>query len=534
MADAHQKQSTRARGRAIMLQGTASDVGKSVVTTALCRIFKQDGYKVAPFKSQNMALNSYVTPDGKEIGRAQGVQAEACGIMATTDMNPVLIKPMQDMQSQVVVHGKPYLNMSARNYRTDFLPTAKEIVTAAVERLKADYDLVVMEGAGSPAEINLKHNDIVNMNMAAWAEAPVILVADIDRGGVFASIVGTLELLEPAERDRVTGFIINKFRGDVELLRPGLDWLEERTGKPVLGVLPYADDLDIEAEDSVQLAQWKGRVDPENDIDIAVMALPRISNFTDIDPLNAEHDVRVRYVRRLDELGDPDIIILPGTKSTIADLEWLQASGLAAGIEQIRSRRAQLGKKTWVAGICGGYQMLGRSLADPHGVETEAGTKVAGLGLLPLRTTFTLEKRTEQVAGTVVSLHHKWGSMRGIAVQGYEIHMGTSHVDEDGGIEQRRGLLELSNLNVSEMEQGEALLDGTLSEDGYVFGTYLHGIFHNDAFRRQWLNMVRESKGIEPLPLMLHYQEQREQAFDRLADLARAHLDMERIYSIIS
>ncbi|WP_195575860.1 cobyric acid synthase [Paenibacillus sp. 1001270B_150601_E10] len=520
------------QGRAIMLQGTASDVGKSVVTTALCRIFKQDGYKVAPFKSQNMALNSYVTPDGKEIGRAQGVQAEACGILATTDMNPVLIKPMQDMQSQVVVHGKPYLNMSARNYRSDFLPVAKDIVTSAMNRLKEEYDIVVMEGAGSPAEINLKQNDIVNMNMAKWADAPVILVADIDRGGVFASIVGTLELLEPDERDRVVGFIINKFRGDVELLRPGLTWLEERTGKPVLGVLPYANDLDIEAEDSVQLEQWKGRVDPENDLDIAVMALPRISNFTDIDPLHAEADVRVRYVRRVEELGSPDIILIPGTKSTIADLEWLRATGLAQGIEDIRKLRQLEGKETHVVGICGGYQMLGLKLEDPYGAEAEPGTEVLGLGLLPVRTSFLLEKRTEQVKGKIAAKHGKWQSLHKEELTGYEIHMGTSTHDSAGHHE----LLPFSQLcstGSHEVEEEPILLEGAVSEDGLVFGTYLHGVFHHDSFRRHWLNMVRSSKGLPALPITLHYQEKREQAYDRLADLTRKHLNMELIHSYL-
>ncbi|WP_084159229.1 cobyric acid synthase [Paenibacillus taiwanensis] len=524
-------------GRAIMLQGTASDVGKSVVTTALCRIFKQDGYRVAPFKSQNMALNSYVTPDGKEIGRAQGVQAEACGIAATTDMNPVLIKPMQDMHSQIIVHGKPYRNMSALRYRSDFLPVARQLVTEAVERLKAAYDIVVMEGAGSPAEINLKHNDIVNMNMAKWADAPVILIADIDRGGVFASIVGTLELLEPDERERVVGFIINKFRGDLELLRPGLTWLEERTGKPVLGVLPYAEDLDIEAEDSVALEKWKVRVDPERDIDIAVLAIPRISNFTDIDPLTSEGDVRIRYVKHPQQLGEPDVVIIPGSKSTIADLLWLQSTGLAEALTTLRERKSRQGSGLRIVGICGGYQMLGKSLIDQEGVEAEPGTIVVGLGLLPVETEFAAIKRTEQVKGTLITNLPSWRPLQGLTMEGYEIHMGRSVKLSDDAT----ALVRLAEVTAdgaqhnegSDMSLSSATDDGCVSEDGLVFGTYLHGLFHNDDFRRGWLNLIRISKGYDPLPVQLRFKEKKEHAYDRLAELTRKHLNMEAIYKAI-
>ncbi|MCY9540827.1 cobyric acid synthase [Paenibacillus alvei] len=508
------------RGRTIMLQGTASDVGKSVVTTALCRILKQDGYKVAPFKSQNMALNSYVTPDGKEIGRAQGVQAEACGVMATTDMNPVLLKPMKEMSAQVVVHGKPYQNLSARDYRTGFLPEAKRIVVEAVNRLRSEYDIVVMEGAGSPAEINLKQNDIVNMNMAGWADAPVILVADIDRGGVFASIVGTLELLEPHERERVRGFIINKFRGDVTLLQPGLDWLEERTGKPVLGVLPYANDLDIEAEDSVALEQWKGKIEPDNDLDIAVIALPHISNFTDIDPLVAEPDVRVRYVRKPEELGAPDAIVIPGTKSTMTDLKWLRGTGLAESIQAFAST-----SKIAVVGICGGYQMLGHSLSDPAGAEAEAGSVMDGLGLLPLATEFAADKRTERVSGTVCASQLEGTPLYKHPVEGYEIHMGRStfmaQVSADMGAEPLFLL------------EGDRGTDGCVTASGQVLGTYLHGVFHNDEFRRGWLNRLRQVKGMEHLPTALNYNVKREEAFDRLADLVRSSLNMDALYQIL-
>lgn len=512
----------RLQGRTIMLQGTASDVGKSVVTTALCRIFKQDGHRVAPFKSQNMALNSYVTPDGKEIGRAQGVQAEACGIAATTDMNPVLLKPMQGMKSQVVVHGKPYINLNASDYRSGFLPEAKRTVVEAVNRLRAAYDIVVMEGAGSPAEINLKQNDIVNMNMAAWAEAPVLLVADIDRGGVFAFIVGTLELLEPHERERVKGFIINKFRGDVALLQPGLDWLEERTGIPVLGVLPYAEDLDIEAEDSVTLEQWKGKVLPENDLDIVVMALPHISNFTDIDPLAAERDVRIRYVRRAEELGMPDAIIIPGTKSTMTDLHWMQENGLADAL-------VSYAKDGAVTGICGGYQMLGERLRDPYGAEAAAGAVIDGLGLLPMETVFAADKRTEQVHGTVIASSLRGTPLYDCSVEGYEIHMGRSLLTAADVTAEP-----LIKLQAADMDgEDHAEFDGLLHPNGRIMGTYLHGLFHNDDFRRGWLNGLRLAKGLAPLPCELDFNAHREAAFDRLADQVRSHLDMERVYQIL-
>ena len=312
----------------IMIQGTASDVGKSLLTAAICRILKQGGRKVAPFKSQNMSLNSYVTLDGKEIGRAQGMQADACGIVATTDMNPILLKPKKDMVAQVIVHGKPFGDLGAREYREQYLPHAELVVKEALARLREAYDVVVIEGAGSPAEINLKDRDIVNMRLASWADAPVILVADIDRGGVFAAIVGTMEILDPEERDRVKGIIINKFRGDVSLLTPGLDWLEARIGKPVLGVIPYLDDLAIEDEDSASLDR-RGLMEASLDLqlDIVIIRLPRISNFTDFDPLLVEPDVHVRFINSIKEWGDPDIVIIPGSKNTVEDLLFLRVSG---------------------------------------------------------------------------------------------------------------------------------------------------------------------------------------------------------------
>ncbi|NJJ41969.1 cobyric acid synthase [Paenibacillus apii] len=492
-----------------MFQGTASDVGKSIITTAICRILVQDGFKTAPYKSQNMALNSYVTLCGKEIGRAQGVQAEACGITATTDMNPILIKPTRDMTAQVVVHGRPHAEMSARRYREEYLPIAGSIVRDALDRLKSEYEVIVIEGAGSPAEINLKDRDIVNMRLAEWADAPVVLVADIDRGGVFAAIVGTLELLEEHERNRVKGFIINKFRGDIAILQPGLDWLEQRTGIPVLGVVPHLNGLDIEAEDSVALDHQADNLNPDADIDVAVIRLPRISNFTDTDPLGAEPDVQVRYVQSPEELGNPDVILLPGTKNTLADLGFLRETGLAEAIR----KKAETG--TRLVGICGGYQMLGARLSDPHQVESEEG-EAAGLGFLPAETVFYSDKRTERVRGTVACNHPEWLELQGISVEGYEIHMGRTEK-----LEPIEGLFQIGGHE-----------DGMLSADGRIWGTYLHGIFENDEFRRTWLNLIRQEKGLAPRQTDIYFQSRKTAAFDRLADHARAHLDIGKIYRI--
>ncbi|WP_454192756.1 cobyric acid synthase [Paenibacillus sp. Marseille-Q7038] len=517
-----------------MLQGTASDVGKSIVTTALCRLFLQDGYQPAPYKSQNMALNSYVTLDGKEIGRAQGVQAEACGLPATTDMNPILIKPIKDMHSQIVVHGVPKMQMSAMDYRNHFLPQAKTIVLNALDRLREQYDIVLMEGAGSPAEINLKDRDIVNMNLAGWADAPVLLISDIDRGGVFASLVGTLELLEPHERARVKGFIINKFRGDLALLQPGLDWLTERTGIPVLGVLPYIPELRIEAEDSVVLDDLQYRRQKEKELDIVVIRYPRISNFTDFDALGWEPDVVVRYVSNADNLGDPDVIILPGTKDTISDLTFLRERGLDRAItEQWRERGVQL------VGICGGYQMLGERLCDPYAVESE--TKQAeGLGLLPLATTFSKEKRTVRVKGTVAKespLRVDENKETRPTVEAYEIHMGITESDESAGIrsEKFRPLFVL-NADAETVSSAEGIesvhLEGCGAADGKVWGTYLHGLFDNDEFRRTWLDGLRLQKGLPPISETFQAAVYKTQEFDRVAEIVRNHLDLDRIYEI--
>ncbi|WP_042198403.1 cobyric acid synthase [Paenibacillus camerounensis] len=510
----------------LMIQGTASDVGKSLVTAAIGRIMVQDGYRVAPYKSQNMALNSYVTADGKEIGRAQGMQAEAFGITATTDMNPILLKPSGEMSAQIVVHGVPHTALSAREYREKFLPEAKDTVMSALGRLRKAYDAVLMEGAGSPAEINLKARDIVNMNLAGWADAPVILVADIDRGGVFAFLVGTLELLEPHERARVKGFIINKFRGDLSLLQPGLDWLEQRTGIPVLGVLPFLPQLRIEAEDSVVLdaapAQLSGSA---KELDIAVIRYPRISNFTDFDPLQAEPDVSVRYVNTAAELGTPDVIILPGTKNTAADLTFLRQQGFPAAIAAaLRQGTLQL------AGICGGYQMLGQRLLDPDAVESAEPGESDGLGYLPLSTAFLQHKTTVRVTGTLADGHPlQLGGMNlpeaaKPAVSGYEIHMGATTNHDAAAV---RSLFRL------EREDGQEELEGWGTPDGRIWGTYLHGLFHNDRLRRSWLDGIRQAKGLIPLEATFSAAGLREQEFNRLASSVRENLNMEAVYAIM-
>lgn len=549
-------------GSVLMVQGTASDVGKSIIVTALCRIFTQDGFRTAPFKSQNMALNSYVTLDGREIGRAQGVQAEACGIAATTDMNPVLIKPTGDMHSQIVVHGQPLGHLSAADYREKFLPQAKPLVMDALNRLRRQYDIVVMEGAGSPAEINLKQRDIVNMNLAGWADAPVILVGDIDRGGVFAFLVGTLELLEPEERARVKGFIINKFRGDLSLLQPGLDWLERRTGIPVLGVLPYLPDLDIEAEDSVVLDTYPSAADEsareQGAVDIAVIRYPRISNFTDFAPLAAEPDVSLRYVDKAADLGQPDAIILPGTKDTIGDLSFLREQGWDKAIR----RHMELREHAQLVGICGGYQMLGARLQDPEAVEAGAPRSAEGLGWLPLATTFRPGKKTVRVRGTTATGHpvrlHPPGQAA-LPIEGYEIHQGeTVRLSADSASESGLDSVSVSasvsasssaGPGLADMflirrevtgdfagtpspEEVEAYPEGVALADGRVFGTYLHGLFHNDAWRRAWLDGIRTAKGLDPLGATFTAASRKEAAFNRLAEHVRRHLKLEQIYEI--
>ncbi|MBT2615958.1 MULTISPECIES: cobyric acid synthase [unclassified Bacillus (in: firmicutes)] len=494
------------KARSIMIQGTSSDVGKSLICTAFCRVFSNKGLHVVPFKSQNMALNSYVTLDGGEIGRAQGVQAEAARITATTDMNPILLKPKQDMVSEVIVHGKHFLDMNAKSYRSQFVQQAMPIIRKSVEKLQDEYDIIVLEGAGSPAEINLKDRDIANMRMAKLTDAAVILVADIDRGGVFASIIGTLALLDQEERDSVKGIIINKFRGMRELLDDGIEWVEKETGIPVLGVLPYLD-VNIEAEDSLALSslRFKKPKKAEFPIDVAVLRFPRISNFTDVDPFFDEPGVGVRLVSSVHELGNPDLLILPGTKNTMEDLEWLKRMGLDGAIDERRKQG------TMIFGICGGFQMLGTKLFDPDAVEGD-GENAEGLSLLPVETVFQAEKKTVQMEGVLSA-----GIMESqMNLNGFEIHLGRTTLKS-----QVRPFLLLKD--------GRA--DGAISNDNQVMGTYLHGIFHNRLFTRLLVNQIRRNKGLDEVKENVQSDsERREEAYNLLASHLEENIDMETIY----
>lgn len=508
--------------KCIMVQGTSSHVGKSLLVAGLCRLLYRRGLRVAPFKSQNMALNSYVTEDGFEIGRAQGVQAEAAGIKASVEMNPILLKPKEEMITQVIVMGRPYADMSAKGYRDDFVPKGLEIVKEALLKLRSAYEVVVIEGAGSPAEVNLRARDIANMEIAFLAEAPVLLVADIDRGGAFASLIGTMELLAPWERALVSGFVINKFRGDLGLLKPGLDFLERRTNLPVLGVVPFIRDPGIEEEDSVSLLNRSDRKEQNVGgglLDIVVVKLPHISNYTDFAPLEAEADVKLRYLDRADELLDPDAVIIPGTKSTTADLNFLRSTGLAEGILKLQA------KGTPVVGICGGFQMLGETLEDPAGTESRERA-TWGLGLLPLKTVFDPQKITRRVRAEV-SLHRAWGEMAGLELEGYEIRHGKSSVRVD---------LSEAFPCITAFSGGEAELIGLASLEGHVFGTYLHDLFYNDLFRRRWLNTLRARRGLPPFAEeenLFRARQRREESYDRLASILSEHLDLERLYQII-
>jgi adenosylcobyric acid synthase len=500
--------------KTLMVQGTGSSVGKSILVTALCRIFKQEGYKVAPFKAQNMSLNSYVTSAGDEIGRAQAVQAEAAGILPTVEMNPVLLKPEADNCSQIIVRGKPVTRIAAAEF-----PKLKaelwSAITESLDCLQSCFDVVVIEGAGSAAEINLKDRDLVNMKVALHCNSPVLLAADIDRGGVFAALIGTLELLEHAERERIKAFVINKFRGDVSLLTSGLDWLEKRTGVPVAGLIPYYHDIWVAEEDSISLEKrrWmKNRTDFE--LDIAVIALPHIANFDDFDPLERETKVRLRYVEAGDELGTPDLMILPGTKSTIADLAYLQSTGR----DQEIIRQVSFG--TPIIGICGGYQMLGIDIRDPEGVES-ARPLIAGLSLLPVTSRFLPVKSTHQVKGRTIIGRGIVAKAQNTAISGYEIHMGQTiamSATQPFAIEQRSGA-------------SCADRDGCLSEDANVLGTYVHGLFHNDDLRRAILGELAERKGKSFSPMTSSFSV--EEQYDRLAAHVRENLNMDLIHRLL-
>ena len=495
--------------KTLMIQGTASSVGKSIIVAALCRILKQDGFQVAPFKAQNMALNSFVTKEGGEIGRAQAVQAEAAGIEPSVHMNPVLLKPEAEARSQVVVLGKVAKNLEASQYYS-YTPCLLEIIEDSLNKLRSAYDIVVIEGAGNPAEINLKEREIVNMRIARIAGAPVLLVGDIDRGGVFASLIGTLELLTEEERNHIKGFIINKFRGDLELLRPGLVLLEKQTGKPVLGVIPYFRGITIAQEDSVYLEE-RPTVSADGNLDVAVIRLPHISNYDDFDPLE-EQGCTVRYVTNTSELGNPDLIILPGTKSTIADLIHLQQQGLAPAI----THRAESGIP--VMGICGGYQMLGKSIDDPDKVESKEGS-VTGLGLLDSETIFDHDKTTTQVKARVVADSGLLKGLKGIDIGGYEIHMG-----------QTRSQNYRPAFHVWETPQGKAnYFDGAIGSNDRVLGTYIHGLFHNLNFTHAFLNRLRQLRGVSAVPAT---SMSRQDQYDKLAETIRQNLDVSQVYKI--
>ncbi|MCI0483423.1 MAG: cobyric acid synthase [candidate division NC10 bacterium] len=497
------------RARSLMVQGTASHVGKSLLVASLCRILAQDGYRVAPFKAQNMALNSFVTPDGGEIGRAQALQAQAARVTPSIDMNPVLLKPSNDTDAQVIVLGRPVGTFSAAAYGSEQIPVLRRVVREVYERLAAQYEVVVIEGAGSPAEVNLRDRDLTNMDVAEMAEAPVLLVGDIDRGGVFAALIGTLELLDPAERERVQGFIINKFRGDRQLLAPGLDFLVARTGKPVFGVIPFDRNLHLPEEDALPEGAFaNGRRRDASRLQIGVIALPHLSNFTDFDPLAAEPDVNLFYVRDPEEVRLADCLILPGSKSTVEDLLFLRKMGLAQAVTHAAK------EKKVVVGICGGYQMLGTWVADPDHVESTQD-QVKGLGLLPVTTRFQKEKITHQVRASCVR--------SGEEVSGYEIHHGISlYLD---GTTPAFEIVERSG-------QAVQIHDGACDDSGKVWGSNIHGLFNNASFRRRFLQAVWEARGL-PHPVSVRPEWNLEHDLDRWADLVRAHLDMAAIYRLL-
>ena len=485
--------------RRIMLQGTSSHVGKSILTTALCRIFYQEGLKVTPFKAQNMALNSYVTADGLEMGRAQVAQAEAAMLEPNVDMNPVLLKPTGNSTSQVIINGRPIGNMSAKEYHQGYSLKAFDAVKSALSRLDAAFDMIVIEGAGSPAEVNLKANDIVNMRVAKYFNAPVLLVADIDRGGALASLVGTLELLDEDERELVKGLVINKFRGDINLLTPAIDFLEEKTHKPVLGVIPFIEKLGIDDEDSVSLDdKVNGNVSGE--IKIAIVRTPKISNFTDFDSLAGEADVSLFYATKANELDTADVVVLPGSKNTSEDLKYLWSNGIADKVKNLVKSGVA------VIGICGGYQMLGERIYDPMHTES-ANDSVEGLGLLPLSTTFAAEKLTRQVILEDVNFEFLGSRICAENVNGYEIHAGVTD-----------GRISVKNI---------AALDN-------VVGTYVHGLFDNDELRRQMINAIRIRKHLEPIKNTRNVRAEKQRSYERLAKVVRENLNMELLRKIIS
>lgn len=483
--------------KVLMIQGTMSNAGKSLVTAGLLRVFAQDGYKAAPFKSQNMALNSYVTSEGLEMGRAQVMQAEAAKIEPKVCMNPILLKPTSDKGSQVIVNGKPIGNMPAREYfeyKKQLIPCIKD----AFRKLAEEVDIIVIEGAGSPAEINLKDNDIVNMGMAKMVDAPVLLVGDIDRGGVFAQLIGTQMLLDDDEKDRLKGLIINKFRGDKSILDPGIKMLEEKSGKPVVGVLPYAD-IKVDDEDSLsERLDNKGFCGKDvSVINIAVVKLPHISNFTDFYVFDEIDGVSVNYITSVKELGSADMVIIPGTKNTIADLIWLRESGFEAAIKKFSERKI-------VFGICGGLQMLGNKVCDPQGVEHKGD--IAGMGLLDINTVLTEEKTMERASHRISKVAGPFDFIKGKVVSGYEIHMGKSGDFED-----------------------------IIINNGNVYGSYLHGFFDEEDIAISIVKKLAEMSGVDyKNEQLMDHKAYKEMQYDRLADMIRENMDMNAVYEMLN
>ncbi|MDI6601592.1 MAG: cobyric acid synthase [Thermoanaerobacteraceae bacterium] len=483
----------------LMIQGTSSHVGKSIMTAAILRIMRQDGFKAAPFKAQNMALNSYITYDGLEMGRAQAMQAEAAGVMPDVRMNPVLLKPTSDMGCQVIVMGRAESNLNAKNYES-YKPELRELIYRTFLDLKNEYDYVILEGAGSPAEINLMENDIVNMGMARLIDCPVLLVGDIDRGGIFASFVGTLSLLPEGDRNRIKGFIINKFRGDYDILRPGLDMLQNIAGLPTIGVIPYMD-IRIDEEDTPS----EHNISIGDDIDIAVLFLPHISNFTDFDPFLYYPGVNLRYVKRLEELSNPDLIIIPGSKNTISDLYTLRQTGIADRVIEFYNEGG------FVIGICGGYQMMGKTIKDPMGLERLGETD--GLGIFDAETIFEPGKLTVNSSDKITEERGLTDGLSGMEVKGYEIHMGRTS-SMDSCVVSRNGLI-------------------SVDRSGRALGTYLHGIFENHGFTVGIINNIRRSKGLSPIDVEIDFKAKKEEQYDRLAEVVRQNLDMNFIYNLL-
>ena len=492
--------------KAIMVVGTTSHAGKSFITAALCRLLARQGWRVAPFKGQNMALNSYVTSTGGEIGYAQAVQAWAAGVNPRVEMNPILLKPQGNMTSQVIIRGKAVDTVAAADYYEKYFDLGWEVVQEALYRLSLEFDLVICEGAGSPAEINLKHRDLTNMRVAKHLNAATILVVDIERGGAFAHVVGTLELLEPSERSLIKGIVINKFRGDKELLRSGVEWLEQHTGIPVLGIIPWSDNI-LPAEDSLDLFDQR-KIKYRSELDIKIIRLPRISNFTDFDPLEAEPTVSIKYLNLKDSLGHPDAVIIPGTKTTVADLIAMENSGLA---QQLREYAAAGGT---ILGICGGFQILGQRVIDPEGFEGEPG-EYKGLNLLPITTILSQNKIARQ--RQVFSQYPQ----AGLPVDGYEIHQGRSRINQ--------------KLKIADEEFHQIFDDpglGLVNSSQSIWGCYLHGIFDNGPWRRSWLNYLRKQRGMSSLATgIANYREEREAGLNSLADIVKSNLNLKSLFS---